>query len=54
MEVCAAEWKRSHARRVPEEQVMRVMEIAATGSAAKEPVSSYREIAQVVNQRRRR
>jgi hypothetical protein len=54
VKVCVSEWRRSQGRRAPEDQVARITDIAANTGAAKEPVASYREIAQVVNERRRR
>jgi hypothetical protein len=52
--VCVAEWKRSLGRRVPEEEHARAKQVAESAKASKEPAVSYREIAQLLNERRRR
>jgi hypothetical protein len=54
LNTCVAEWKRSLGKRVPEEQVAQVMKIATSAQAGKDPPVSYREIAQLVSERRRR
>ena len=54
MNICVAEWKRSLGKRVSEEQVAQVMKIAISTQAGKDPAASYREIAQLVSERRRR
>jgi hypothetical protein len=54
MSVCAAEWKRSKGSRIPEQQVSKVLQIAGSARAGNHPAAAYREIAQLLNERRRR
>jgi hypothetical protein len=53
IKICVAEWKRSPRQRTSREDMLRVMDIAASDLASRKPVEAYRQIAQIVSERKR-